>query len=110
MENSPYKINSYSQKIYLKGSVKNIVKTNKRDFALKCIASLRKYIRQKIFKNYGFSEASTILALVTGDKSYFTDEFYTNVKSVGVAHVMVVSGMHLSIIVTFLLFFTKRLF
>ena len=110
MENSPYKINSYSQKIYLKGSVKNIVKTNKRDFALKCIASLRKYIRQKIFKNYGFSEASTILALVTGDKSYFTDEFYTNVKSSGVAHVMVVSGMHLSIIVTFLLFFTKRLF
>ena len=110
MEEASYKTNYYSEKIYLSGYIKNVERTNQKDFTLKCIASLRKYIKQRIFKNYEFGEAATILALITGDKGYFTDEFYNNVKSAGVAHVMVVSGMHLSIIVSFLLFFTKKLF
>ena len=102
MEESNYRINYYSEKIYLSGYIKNAEKTNQKDFALKYIGSLRKYIKQRIFKNYEFSEAATILALITGDKGYFTDDFYNNVKSAGVAHVMVVSGIHLSIIVSFL--------
>ena len=47
---------------------------------------------------------------LTGDKSYFTDTFYSNVKSAGVAHVMVVSGMHLSIIIALALYFANKLF
>lgn len=44
-------------------------------------------------------EAATLTAVTIGDRSYFTDEFYANVKKAGVSHVMVVSGMHLSVIV-----------
>ncbi len=110
MEESSYKISYYSEKTYLSGYIKNVEKINGKDVTLKYIASLRKYIKQRVFKNYEFSEAATILALITGDKGYFTNEFYNNVKAAGVAHVMVVSGMHLSIIVSFLLFFTKKLF
>ncbi|MEE1244706.1 MAG: ComEC/Rec2 family competence protein [Acutalibacteraceae bacterium] len=100
----------YSQKIYCNGTMKSVVKTGKRDFVLDKVRSLRKYISFKIHKNFGYAEFATILALITSDKSYFSNEFYNNVKSAGVAHIMVVSGLHLSIIVTFLLAFTKKIF
>ena len=51
-----------------------------------------------------------MLALLTGDRSYFSDTFYNNVKAAGVAHVMVVSGMHLAVIVSFLTYFLNKLF
>ncbi len=110
LENSDYKMSNYSEGIYLRGYMKNIEKSGKNDFVLEKIDKLRKYIKSKIFKNYRFVEASTILALVTGDRSYFTDDFYKNVKYAGVAHVMVVSGMHLSVIVSFLLYLSNKFF
>ena len=55
-----------------------------------------------------YESAATVSALVFGDKSYFSDEFNENVRASGVAHVMVVSGMHLSVIVTMILNITER--
>lgn len=110
LEDSEYKMSNYSEDIYIRGYMKNIQNSNENDFVLEKVGALRKYIKLKIFENFSFREASTILALITGDRSYFTDDFYQNVKFAGVAHVMVVSGMHLSVIVSFLMYLTNKVF
>lgn len=43
-------------------------------------------------------EGAVIKALVIGDDSYISTDFYQMVKTTGVAHMLVVSGMHLSIL------------
>lgn len=110
LESSKYKKGYYSQKIYLSGHIKSFEQTGKNDPILKILGSIRSYIKDKIFKYYKVGEAATMLALLTGDRSYFTDKFYNNVKCAGVAHVMVVSGMHLSVIVSLFLFVCNKLF
>lgn len=105
-KDSKYKAYNYSEKIYLNGYAKNIKPLDEYDFVLKTVDSTRKYIKTKILENYSLKEASTMLALLTGDDSYFTNNFDYNVKATGLSHIMVVSGMHLTVIVSlFLLFF-----
>ncbi len=105
-----YRNSNYSQGVFIKGYIKNCEHTGEVDYILSAVGSVRKYIKNKIFKNYKGEEAATVMALVAGDKAYFTDEFYGNVKSAGVAHVMVVSGMHLSIIVSMFLYIINKFF
>ncbi len=110
LQNNPIKYTYYSNNILLRGFVKSHKSLGKSDVVLKNLGNIRDYIKESIFEFYGKHEAATMLALVTGDKSYFTARFYGNVKSSGVAHVMVVSGMHLSIIVSLALYLTNKLF
>ena len=110
LQNNPLKYTYYSNKIFLRGNVKNHTSRNKFDIVLKTLGEIRDYIKKNIFEFYGNREAATMLALITGNKDYFTNDFYNNVKSAGVAHTMVVSGMHLSIIVSLGLYLTKKLF
>lgn len=98
-----YKKNNYSNSVYLNGSMKNIEITNKGDFVLSAVRNVREYIRKMLFNNLDYKEASTLCALIFGDRSYFSDEFYNNVKAAGVSHIMVVSGMHLAIIISIIL-------
>lgn len=83
--------------------MKNIEITNKGDFVLSAVRNVREYIRKMLFNNLDYKEASTLCALIFGDRSYFSDEFYNNVKAAGVSHIMVVSGMHLAIIISIIL-------
>lgn len=108
IENSATALNYYSKGIYLFADLSSLVLTNNDDFILSGVNTLRKYIKTEIFKYFEKSEASTMLALLTGDRTYLTDNFYSNLKSAGVMHVMVVSGMHLSIIVAFMLYVVNR--
>ena len=110
LNDSKYKYENYSESIYIKGSMYNVISLDKYDFVLKSVGRLRDYIKNKILHNFEIREAAIIMALLTGDKSYFTNEFYENVKASGVAHVMVVSGMHLSVIVSLFLFVCDKFF
>ena len=108
MINSPYKLSYYSTGVYAFGDVSNIVLTNNCDFVLTSINSVKTYIKTTIFSNLSYDEAATTLAVLTGDRGYLNDNFYSNIKSAGVMHVMVVSGMHLSIIVSFALYLVNK--
>ncbi len=108
LEDKSVKTYYYSKGIYTKGFIKDLTSTNSNDFVLQKISLLRNFIKTQIFEHYSPSSASTMLALLTGDDSYFTNEFYTNVKRSGVAHIMVVSGMHLSIIVSLFLYLSNK--
>ena len=115
IETSPLKQNSYkninySKEIFLNGSLEEIEKTGEKDFILGFIGKTRKYIENSFLKNMGYDEAATFSALILGKKDYFTDEFNENIKRSGVSHVMVVSGMHLAIVVSFFLSVFNKIF
>lgn len=103
-----YKRMDYSNGVFVRGYIKELERTGKSDGVLSVVSSIRGYIRKTVFGNYSQS-AATVMALVAGDKSYLSDEFYSNVKGAGVAHVMVVSGMHLSVIVSLFLYLINKL-
>lgn len=101
----------YADGIFLRGSLKNIkVENGNDDPVLHIIGNIRKYIKNTLFSNMEYDEAATVAAITIGDRSYFSDEFYSNIKKAGVSHVMVVSGMHLSVIVGLTAFFIKKHF
>lgn len=100
----------YSENVYISADLSDVRLTNNGDFILKGVASVRNYIKKAIFANFGKAEGATMLAVLTGNNSYLTAEFYSNVKAAGVAHVMVVSGMHLSIIVIFTTYLLNKFF
>lgn len=109
--NENYQKQYYADNIYFTGHVKNITeRTEKGDVVLCVINKVRKYISDTLFSNMGYSEAATLTAIVSGDRSYLSEEFYGFIKSAGVSHVMVVSGMHLSIIVSLMTYLGERFF
>lgn len=103
-----FKRMDYSSGIFINGYISELNHTDKSDGVLSVVGSVRNYIKKAVFKNYSPDTAATVMALVAGDKKYLSDSFYSNVKGAGVAHVMVVSGMHLSVIVSLFLFLCNR--
>lgn len=106
-----YKKSNYSDGIYLSGNMNDITRLkNKDDIVLKLAEKIKSYIRNTLFNNLRYNEASTVCALVFGEKGYFTDDFYDNVRASGVSHIMVVSGMHLAILVSFFVKLSRKIF
>ncbi len=108
LENYEQKGGFYAQNIFLSGYLQEMVEKTGEDEVLAVVGKVRNFIKEQFFDNFKISRAITAVALVTGDKSYFGDEFYSNVKRAGVAHIMVVSGMHLSIVVAIFLYLIDK--
>lgn len=70
-------------------------------------------IRQKIINTFtgalNGDNGALALALLIGDKSYLSNEAYSNFKSAGVTHLMAVSGLHTSLWGMGLLYLFKKL-
>ena len=106
-----YRLSSYSNKIFLMANAKDYtLLKGEGNFILKQTDKLRRYIKQTLFSNMGYEQAATMSALTFSEDKYFSAEFKNNVKTAGVSHVMVVSGMHLSVLITLMGFFTEKLF
>lgn len=106
-----YKKDGYSKGIYLRGNMSNITRlSGEEDLLLTAAEKVRGYIRSALKSNMEYESAATLCALIFGSRDYFTDEFYENVKSAGVSHVMVVSGMHMAILVSFFVMLLEKLF
>ena len=108
MEDYKYKNGFYAENIFTSGYITEMTQKTEKDGVLAVVDTVRRFVKDKFFESFEYSRAATALALVTGDKTYFTDEFYSNVKSAGVAHIMVVSGMHLSIVVSLFLYLIDK--
>lgn len=105
-----YKKSNYSEGIYLQANMSNILVSENYDFVLTTAEKVRNYIKSTLFGHLDYREASTLCALIFGEKGYFTDEFYSCVKAAGVSHVMVVSGMHMAILVSLFVKILEKLF
>ncbi len=66
---------------------------------------LRRKVSSNLMHDFDNKNASLLVALLTGDKSYMDDELYSNFIEAGIVHIMAVSGLHLSIWVAFFSFF-----
>lgn len=102
--------NSFSaEKIYLGAySIKIFDATEPKVRPLTYYASLlRSKISYILSESFSDDVSGLINALLTGDKTDCTDSVYRNFKRSGAAHIMAVSGLHLSIWVS-LLFFLRR--
>lgn len=109
--NGKYRASDYSEKIYLTGNMKSVtLYSGEGGFIISRVNRLRKYIVDALFSNMDYEEAATLTALTIGDQSYLSNEFYVNLKAAGVSHLMVVSGLHLTIIVTLATSLVEKLF
>ena len=87
----------YSEGIYLNAVVKNkygSITAQKGIFGL--AGKVRRHITSRILNNT--DNAHVLMAVLTGERVFMSDEFYDTVKNAGVSHILVVSGMHLAII------------
>jgi len=61
-------------------------------------AYIRHKAEQTFMKHLDDSEAALCSAMLTGNKRYLKNNVYARFKSLGISHILVVSGMHLSLI------------
>ena len=86
----------YSNDIYVETRNCSVNSAVKYDSFLNLAGRLRKHIKNTLFNTLSYNEAATLCGILLGDKSMFSDEFSQAVILVGVSHIMVVSGVHLS--------------
>lgn len=58
---------------------------------------LREKATDVILRHFNGDTAGLMIAVLTGDKAYLSDEFYDAARYSGVSHLMAVSGLHLSL-------------
>lgn len=89
-----------TEKVYVGANrIKNLTVTKQNT---KPISALGNAMRNKIAVSLGeyFSKdtAGVLTALVTGNKEHLSDKIYGDFRLIGIAHLMAVSGMHLTIL------------
>ncbi|MBP3706787.1 MAG: ComEC/Rec2 family competence protein [Clostridia bacterium] len=98
LKNSVYKDSRYADGIYAQLNMEEYCKKLGKDKFWSNLQTFRDYITKTITNSMTKDSAATMCGITIGNKDFFGDEFASNVKSSGVSHVMVVSGLHLSII------------
>ena len=99
LEDNRYKSSYYSEGIYIVGYITQIERLSDDSSVLCLLPKLRRSIKE-VLNNAPISyEAKSISSAVTiGNRNEFTESFKADIKSAGVSHVFVISGMHLVIL------------
>ncbi len=104
--------------IFLTGTTKNINLLPESAYVtpITALKTTGGFVRSKIaysidnlFSNDRVSNA-VLKGILIGDKSGFDDELYQKFSYSGISHIVAVSGLHLSILFSFLMVFSKRFF
>lgn len=72
------------------------------------IADLHIKMEQLLYQYLSEGEANLAMALLTGAKHRLADDFYRMTQQMGIAHIFAVSGLHISVIGTVILYFFQR--
>jgi len=75
----------------------------------KPLLKLQMSIKRVLFENNDRYTASICQALILGDKTGMDGALYDNIKSSGLAHVLAVSGLHISTVAAAVYFILKKL-
>lgn len=70
--------------------------------------SVRQYVYQQCEKFVGSDSVGVLYALVTGDRNALDQDVYDVFKSTGIAHLLAVSGLHVSVVASVVVFVVKR--
>ncbi len=91
------------------GSIAKVVAVKKIPVA-KWLDSARERLIEALFKySYSYKDAGTMSAILFGEKEYLDDELKENFRISGISHVLVVSGLHISLVGIGIFEFLKRL-
>ncbi|MBQ8504225.1 MAG: ComEC/Rec2 family competence protein [Clostridia bacterium] len=72
------------------------------------VSLVRGYLIDTVSHSFDNKTAGVIIAILTGDKSYTDNDTYAKFRLSGAAHIMAVSGMHLSVWVLFFSFLLDK--
>lgn len=98
----------YSEGIYIQGNAKTVTLAEQNgDPVLSAVRDLRAAIEDRLFASVGAQEAATLSAVLLGDKTHLGGKMEKWVRSAGVSHIMVVSGLHLAVIIGLILRLTR---
>ncbi len=99
----------YADKVFLKASADepDSVQKGRQTFRYK-LFSLQQYVKETVLNYIQGDLGQLIIAVITGDRSDISDEAYGLIKASGVTHMIVVSGMHLSIVCATLIYVLRR--
>lgn len=89
---------SVSQGILYKTFIGNDISISGNNIIYSSADRVAKYITSLANCYTDKNSSATILGIMLGDKTGFSEKFSLNIRHSGVSHVMVVSGMHLAII------------
>lgn len=108
--NEEYKSMNLAEGVYVTLSDIEIISVKENDSKLlTAIDSLRKYVKNVLSATARGDRAGILIALITGDRDFISDELYTASKVSGSTHVMVVSGLHIGILSSILLKLMQKL-
>lgn len=109
-QDDEYRLYDYGNSIYATASVTDLKLCDETNTFYKFSENIRAYIKNTVSYMSGGDSVGLLIALTSGDKSQISDNFLENVRTTGISHVIVVSGMHLSIIMTAIFYVVDRLF
>ena len=109
-QDDKYRLYDYANSVYATASAKVVKKLYKVNYFYKFAYNIRNYVKSTITSVADGDTAGLLIALTIGDKSMLTDNFTDSVRTTGVSHVIVISGMHLSIIMSVIFLLLDKLF
>ena len=90
-------------------SVGHIEKNNKHRDIKSHIEYLRNYLATTIDKHFNNESASVLKTLLLGKRNDLDEELYQNYVDAGAVHILAISGLHVGIITSILLFFLQKI-
>ncbi len=88
-----------SQGIYYKLEADGFSVVSGKDGLAGRLLELREYLRECIFEySFDAKDAGTMTAMLLGDKSYLDKELKKDFQDIGISHMLVVSGLHISLL------------
>lgn len=98
-----------SRGIYLQASAEGVQITGRyEDGIMGKIYSLRRYMNSLGERLFSGNSRALFNAMIFGDKSLLSDELYSALQGSGLNHIAVVSGMHLSVAIAFIMLLVRR--
>ncbi len=99
---------------YYKNSIKyttttNLAKTEIEQGSLNLVESIRDKTKQNLYKTLGEDNAGVAYAILFGDKTLIDDNIRQDFATSGAAHLLAVSGLHVSFLIALLYFVIDRL-
>lgn len=110
LEDSDYKMYNFGNSVYMSCYAVKVCDTYSPDKFFAFAGNIRRGAIRIIKENFGDDISALLIALTCGDRSYMSAEFYNKAIVCGVIHVMVVSGLHISIILGSVFSLCERLF
>ena len=89
-------VSAYGNEVDLRNPTVISLKSDKNVYSF--FDDIRNKIRNFIFDNIPYDNATLLLGVLLGDKAVIGEELSENIKNSGVSHIVVTSGMHLAII------------